>query len=417
MTKRTFYDVLQVSRNADPETIKAAYKSLVQRFHPDKNPGNPNAEKNIKILTRAYEVLSDPVKRAGYDAALAEDDDQLNQTAGHASTEHLEKSSNNSEASAPPSNRDLYRAFLGEKNRDYYLEKFEQFDRQGDGLHASWNWPAFIVLLIGNALWPLYRKMYGPFFAQLLGGSLLLGIGNKLEGAGFVVWLFVWLGIAVCFGVFANGLYYRKVNSSIASVKNGARDDNELIKLLGKKGGVHAWVIWIPITLAIVGIVLAIAIPAWMDYQKKSAANVNKIPSAAVFPSQSEQDEARRAKLNVRNKTSETDNNEQISTISKTNGTDVALVSLGEEFTVGIKRVGNEYSDLKIGITLKVKPSIEEKIKDNLSTIRRQTYSILTSEIRANIGTAVAKRQLAEQIIYIVENDVGESGVIDVIFF
>lgn len=73
MDKKTLYDVLQVSRNADPETIKAAYKSLVQRYHPDKNPDSPDAESNIKEINRAHEILSDPVKRAEYDATLAEE--------------------------------------------------------------------------------------------------------------------------------------------------------------------------------------------------------------------------------------------------------------------------------------------------------------------------------------------------------
>lgn len=75
MVKKTFYDVLQVSPNADSEIIKAAYLSLAQRYHPDKNPGNPDAEKYLKIINRAHEVLSDPVKRAGYDAALSTDGD------------------------------------------------------------------------------------------------------------------------------------------------------------------------------------------------------------------------------------------------------------------------------------------------------------------------------------------------------
>ncbi|MEQ1667296.1 MAG: DnaJ domain-containing protein [Sulfuriferula sp.] len=75
MSKKTFYDVLQVSQYADPEIIRAAYKSLVQRYHPDKNPDNSEAEKHLKIINHAYEVLSDPVKRVGYDAGLAEMDE------------------------------------------------------------------------------------------------------------------------------------------------------------------------------------------------------------------------------------------------------------------------------------------------------------------------------------------------------
>lgn len=70
MVKKTLYDVLQVSRDAEPETIKAAYKSLVQRYHPDKNPDNPDAEMHLKKINHAYDVLSDPVQRAEYEAAL-----------------------------------------------------------------------------------------------------------------------------------------------------------------------------------------------------------------------------------------------------------------------------------------------------------------------------------------------------------
>jgi curved DNA-binding protein CbpA len=74
MAKNTFYDVLQVSPSADSEIIKAAYNSLIQRFYPDGSPGDPNDD-FLKALNKAYEVLSDPAKRAGYDAALADADD------------------------------------------------------------------------------------------------------------------------------------------------------------------------------------------------------------------------------------------------------------------------------------------------------------------------------------------------------
>ena len=95
---KTFYDVLQVSREADPEVIKAAYKSLVQRYHPDKNPNNPDAEKFLKTINQAYEVLSDPAKRAGYDAAFAEAD---NDTTFSKEASHTENNSGGSKGSAP----------------------------------------------------------------------------------------------------------------------------------------------------------------------------------------------------------------------------------------------------------------------------------------------------------------------------
>ena len=73
MPNKTLYDVLRVSRNADPETIKAAYKSLVQNC--EKNPDRLDAEEYLKNINRvhsAYDLLSDPAKRAKYDATLSE---------------------------------------------------------------------------------------------------------------------------------------------------------------------------------------------------------------------------------------------------------------------------------------------------------------------------------------------------------
>jgi hypothetical protein len=64
------YQVLEVAENASPEVVKAAYKSLMQRFHPDKNPGDATASARAARLAKAYEVLSDPVRRAAYDAEV-----------------------------------------------------------------------------------------------------------------------------------------------------------------------------------------------------------------------------------------------------------------------------------------------------------------------------------------------------------
>ncbi len=62
-----FYQVLGVSRSADAETIKKAYRKLARDLHPDKNPGNKSAETRFKAVNRAYEALSDPNKRKLYD--------------------------------------------------------------------------------------------------------------------------------------------------------------------------------------------------------------------------------------------------------------------------------------------------------------------------------------------------------------
>jgi len=67
MTKRDYYEVLGVARGAGDEEIKKAYRKLAVKFHPDKNPGDHTAEEKFKEIGHAYEILSDPQKRANYD--------------------------------------------------------------------------------------------------------------------------------------------------------------------------------------------------------------------------------------------------------------------------------------------------------------------------------------------------------------
>ncbi len=67
MTKRDYYEVLGVQRNATEAEIKKAFKKLAMKFHPDRNPDNKEAEENFKEAREAYDVLSDAQKRAAYD--------------------------------------------------------------------------------------------------------------------------------------------------------------------------------------------------------------------------------------------------------------------------------------------------------------------------------------------------------------
>ena len=66
-TKRDYYEVLGVEKNADAAAIKKAYRTLGKKYHPDANPGDKEAEAKFKELSEAYAVLSDPDKRAKYD--------------------------------------------------------------------------------------------------------------------------------------------------------------------------------------------------------------------------------------------------------------------------------------------------------------------------------------------------------------
>lgn len=64
---KDFYATLGVAREATPDELKKAYRKLAVQFHPDKNPGNKEAEEKFKEITEAYEILSDPDKRQRYD--------------------------------------------------------------------------------------------------------------------------------------------------------------------------------------------------------------------------------------------------------------------------------------------------------------------------------------------------------------
>src|SRR5436309_8620880 len=66
-TKRCYYETLGVDRNADESKLKAAFRKLAMKWHPDKNPGDATSEMRFKEINEAYEVLKDPDRRAAYD--------------------------------------------------------------------------------------------------------------------------------------------------------------------------------------------------------------------------------------------------------------------------------------------------------------------------------------------------------------
>jgi molecular chaperone DnaJ len=67
VAKRDYYEVLGIERNVDDQALKSAYRKLALKYHPDRNPGNGDAEEKFKEAAEAYGVLSDPQKRAAYD--------------------------------------------------------------------------------------------------------------------------------------------------------------------------------------------------------------------------------------------------------------------------------------------------------------------------------------------------------------
>src|SRR6058998_2892089 len=67
MAKQDFYDILGVSRSANADELKRAYRKLAMQHHPDRNPGDKSADQKFKELNEAYDVLKDDQKRAAYD--------------------------------------------------------------------------------------------------------------------------------------------------------------------------------------------------------------------------------------------------------------------------------------------------------------------------------------------------------------
>ena len=67
MAKRDYYEILDVPRTATEQDLKSAFRKLAKECHPDRNPGDKEAEQRFKDLNEAYEALKDPQKRAAYD--------------------------------------------------------------------------------------------------------------------------------------------------------------------------------------------------------------------------------------------------------------------------------------------------------------------------------------------------------------
>src|ERR1700749_1007887 len=66
-SKRCYYETLECQKGATVEVLKASYRKLAMKFHPDKNPGDASAEVHFKEINEAYDVLKDDQKRAAYD--------------------------------------------------------------------------------------------------------------------------------------------------------------------------------------------------------------------------------------------------------------------------------------------------------------------------------------------------------------
>lgn len=273
--------------------------------------------------------------------------------------------------------QNLYEAILGEKKRIYYLTKFELFDQQPPGLKASWNWPAFLC----GGVWALYRKMYGWFFA-FWGVAILSNIFEKAgsPGIGALVFLAPW----IAFTIYANSLYHSSVKKKIAVAQFTVKDESKLLEYLRYKGGVHAWVIWFFGLIPLIGILAAIAIPAYHNYKIKSVTTVN--PEIST-PATSE---------NLRGP---------------------KFIDLGT-FTVELLPEKDGMSQyLQVAITLKVdEPKLEQTITAMRPEILHKVNMLLQSKRPSELSTFSGKENLANDLKIHIGNVLGISGLSAVFF-
>ena len=170
----------------------------------------------------------------------------------------------------------LYEDAIGERNVNYYVDKFEDFDQQGPGLKISWNWAAFF----GGGAWALYRKMYWWFVAWWV-VTTVVTVFAKIPDVRTHQVLTVAVGVFwLGFSIFANSLYHGKIKARIAAAQKLSMDASRVSKRLQARSGV---LMWVPIVFAgipVIGIVAAVALPAYQDYAKRQVLSAQQTEGA-----------------------------------------------------------------------------------------------------------------------------------------
>lgn len=192
---------------------------------------------------------------------------------------------------------EMYRALIGHKNQEYYLNEFAKFDAAGK-TSTSWHWPAFFVTFY----WLLYRKMWPTavlyYFTPTI-AFLIIAILGGIFGAIFgfststgifvgVVYLVYFIASFILPALHANALYYKHCKKEIARITARKATKQKTIDELIYNGGT-SWIAIIFIVFYIVlviGMLAAIAIPAYQDYTIKAriteALTVEKMAAQSV---------------------------------------------------------------------------------------------------------------------------------------
>lgn len=117
------YETLQVARTAPPEVIRAAYRALAQRHHPDQNPGNEGATRMMALINDAYRVLSDPKLKREHDERIKlVDDESLSSKKSYQSYSESHNSRGQSPTRDPKSEAPVKASYI-DLDRDYEVFK------------------------------------------------------------------------------------------------------------------------------------------------------------------------------------------------------------------------------------------------------------------------------------------------------
>jgi DnaJ-class molecular chaperone len=168
--QRDYYQILGVKRDASDEEIKRAYRKLARQYHPDRNPGDKEAEAKFKEVQEAYDVLSDKAKRTEYDrpAATGSRNGQQHEWDGpHSYTFRWGTGPEGFHEMGADEASELFRQFFGGGGRPFGREDF--FDRRSAGTRHSQS--------------PLAEDIEAevslPFLTAALGGPVRIEVGGQ----------------------------------------------------------------------------------------------------------------------------------------------------------------------------------------------------------------------------------------------
>ena len=218
---KTLYEVLEVSENASKEIIEKAYKVLAKRYHPDlqTEQNKKEAEKKMKQINEAYEVLSDEAKRKEYDLKLAEEKQQEKVQMQQEAYRQKQYEQVYQETTRPMSEQEYREALKREYQKrreeqerqreiqEQYEQKYQQayegyLRRLGYKIKYKWTWKRLkdllitllIIIAICAILWffPPTKQLIMDFYnSNFIIQAVIDTIGNVLKG--------IWNGICAVF--------------------------------------------------------------------------------------------------------------------------------------------------------------------------------------------------------------------------